>query len=79
MAAPSQDRIWWRFRQEQPLLVRLLEFDLRLVRGGEQLYQSTVQLTPEGWNVYSAGTLRAQVQQLTQVAHEREHFLLIPL
>lgn len=79
MSVPSQDRIWWRFRQEQPLLARLLEFDLRLVRGSEQLHQFTLQLRPEGWNVYSVGTLRSQIQQLTQVAQERERFLLIPL
>jgi hypothetical protein len=79
MSVPTQDRIWWRFRQEQPLLAQLLSFDLRLVRGGEQLHQFMAQLTPDGWNVYSAGTLRAQLQQLTQVANERERFLLIPL
>lgn len=79
MAVPAQDRIWWRFRQEQPLLAQLLDFDLRLVRGSEQLHQFMTQLTPEGWNIYSAGTLRSQLQQLTQVANERERFLLIPL
>ena len=79
MSVPTQDRIWWRFRQEQPLLARLLSFDLQLVRGSEQLYQFTTQLIPESWNIYSASTLRSQLQQLTQVAHERERFLLIPL
>src|SRR5437879_6459608 len=73
MSVPTQDRIWWRFRQEQALLAQLLSFDLRLVRGSEQLHQFTTQLTPDGWNVYSAGTLRAQLQQLTQVVNEREH------
>lgn len=79
MAVPAQDRIWWRFRQEQPLLAQLLDFDLRLVRGSEQLYQFATQLTPEGWNVYSAGSLRSLIQQITQAANERERFLLIQL
>lgn len=79
MSVPTQDRIWWRLRQEQTLLGQLLSFDLRLVRSCEQLYDFARQLTPEGWNMYSAGTLRAQLQQLTQVAGERERFLLIPL
>lgn len=79
MSVPAQDRIWWRFRQEEALLNQLLSFDLRLVRGCEQLHQFTTQLGPEGWNMYSAGTLRAQIQQITQVASERERFLLIPL
>lgn len=79
MSVPTQDRVWWRLRQEQPLLAQLLSFDLRLVRGAEQLQQFMGQLTPEGWNLYSAGMLRSQLQQLTQVAQERERFLLIPL
>jgi hypothetical protein len=79
MAVPTQDRIWWRFRQEQALLAQLLSFDLRLVRGCEQLHQSVSGLTPEGWNMYSSGTLRSLIQQVTQVANERERFLLLPL
>ena len=79
MAVPAQDRIWWRFRQEQPLLAQLLNFDLQLVRGSEQLHQFATQLIPESWNMYSASTLRSQLQQLTQVANERERFLLLPL
>ncbi|HEY0754235.1 MAG TPA: hypothetical protein VGD98_09755 [Ktedonobacteraceae bacterium] len=79
MAVPTQDRIWWRFRQEQPLLAQLLSFDLRLVRGSEQLHQFMTQLTADGWNPYSSGTLHSQLQQLTRVAQERERFLLLPL
>lgn len=79
MSVPAQDRIWWRFRQEQPLLAQLLDFDLRLVRGSEQIYQAVTQLTPEGWNIYSSGTLRELIQQVTQGANERERFLLLQL
>src|SRR6266699_6757296 len=32
MPVPTQDRTWWRFRQEQPLLAQLLQFDLALVQ-----------------------------------------------
>jgi len=79
MSVPTQDRIWWRFRQEQPLLAQLLSFDLRLVRESEQLYDFVAQLSPEGWQVYGASPLRPQIQRLTQTANERERFLLIPL
>lgn len=79
MAVPTQDRTWWRFRQEQTLLAQLLSFDLRLVRGCEQIHQSVNGLLPEGWNIYSSGSLRSLLQQATQVAHERERFLLLPL
>lgn len=79
MAVPTQDRIWWRFRQEEPLLAQLLSFDLRLVRGCEQIHRSVSELSPEGWNIYSSGSLRSLLQQVTQVANERERFLLLPL
>lgn len=76
MSMPTQDRIWWRFRQEQALLDQLLTFDLRLVRGSEQVYQCVRQLTPESWQRSSSGELRSLIQQLSEVANERERFLL---
>jgi hypothetical protein len=79
MSVPTQDKIWWRFRQEQALLMQLLEFDVRLVRSSEQLYQYVVQLTSESWNSEANGLLRQTTQQLGLLAQERERFLLIPL
>ncbi len=79
MSVPSQDRIWWRFRQEQPLLFQLLNFDLALVRDSEQIYEYVSHLTPEAWQAQSSGPLRQLIQQLTQVAKDRERFLLIPM
>src|SRR5205085_5365364 len=75
MSVPTQDRIWWRFRQEQSLLMRLLNFDLTLVRGSEQIYQYVSQLTPEQWNSQGSSTLRQMTQHLTRAAQERERFL----
>ncbi|MDQ2886956.1 MAG: hypothetical protein M3Y39_12845 [Chloroflexota bacterium] len=79
MPVPTQDRTWWRIRQEQNLLLQLLNFDLALVRGSEQLYQYVAQLTPERWNSEGGGALRQMTQQLTHLAQERERFLLLPL
>ncbi len=79
MSVPSQDRIWWRFRQEQPLLFQLLNFDLALVRDSEQIYEYVSHLTPEAWQAQGSGPLRQLIQQLTQVAKDRERFLLIPM
>ncbi len=79
MSVPSQDRIWWRFRQEQPLLFQLLNFDLALVRNSEQIYEYVSRLTPEAWQAQGSGPLRQLIQQLTQVAKDRERFLLIPM
>ncbi len=80
MPVPTQDRTWWRIRQEQNLLEQLLSFDLTLVRDSEQLYQYVAQLTPESWNSKeSEGILRQMTQQLNRLAQERERFLLLPL
>ena len=79
MSVPTQDRIWWRFRQEQPLLMQLLNYDLVLVRSSEQLSQYVSQLTPELWNSEGSGQLRRLLQQVSQIARDRERFLLIPL
>jgi hypothetical protein len=50
-----------------------------LVRGCEQVYSYVSQLTPEVWNEQGSGPLRQLIQRVTQVARERERFLLIPL
>lgn len=79
MSVPTQDRIWWRIRQEQTLLNQLLRFDLNLVHVSEQVYQYTAQLNPEQWNNQGSGQLRELIRQLTQLAREREQFLLLPM
>jgi len=76
MPVPTQDRIWSRIRQEQTLLMQLLNFDLVLVRSSEQIYQYVAQLAPESWN---SGELRQLIRQLTHLTQERERFLLLPL
>jgi hypothetical protein len=79
MAVPTQDRTWWRFRQEQTLLAQLLQFDLSLVRSSEQVNQYVSQLTPDNWNTQGSMPLRQMIQQLTHLAQERERFLLLPI
>jgi hypothetical protein len=79
MSVPSQDRLWWRFRQERLLLRQLLSFDLVLVRTSEQLYQYVSQLTPESCNSQGNTPLRRLLQQVSQVARDRERFLLVPM
>lgn len=79
MSVPAQDRIWWRFRQEQVLLTQLLDFDLSLVLISEQIYQHVSQLTPDAWNNQGSGPLRQLIQRVDQISHERERFLLLPM
>ena len=78
-AVPSQDRIWWRFRQEEPLLRQLLQFDLALVRSSEQVYQYVTQLTPDNWNNQVIASLHQLTQQVMQIVRDRERFLLLPM
>jgi hypothetical protein len=79
MSVPTQDRIWWRFRQEQALLMQLLNFDLTLVRSSEQISQYVSQLTPEQWNSQGSTSLAQMTQQLAHLAQGRERFLLLQL
>jgi hypothetical protein len=79
MSVPTQDKVWWRFRQEQALLGQLLNFDLMLVRSSEQLHQYVTQLMPDNWNMVGSGPLRGMTQQLGRLAQERERFLLVQL
>jgi hypothetical protein len=77
MSVPTQDRIWWCFREEHTLLKQLLSFDFALVHACEQIYQY-VTLTPETWNNEANRRLLQLIQQVTQVARDRERFLLLP-
>jgi hypothetical protein len=77
MSVPAQDRIWWRFRQEQSLLMQLLNFDLALVHGSEQVYHYVTHLTPEIWNNQANASLRQLIQQVIQIGRDRERFLLL--
>lgn len=77
MSTPAQDRIWWRFRQEQALLSQLFSFDLSLVRASEQIFQYVSQLTPDGWNAQGSTPLRQLIQRLVQTSQARDQFLLL--
>jgi hypothetical protein len=79
MSVPTQDRIWGRFRQEQALLTRLLDFDLQLVRDSEHIYRYVSQLLPETWKDQGSGELPRMTQQLARLARERERLLLLQL
>lgn len=77
MVVPNQDRIWWRFRQEQPLLRQLLNYDLSLVRASEQVYQVATQMTADSWHYQGGSQLSELLRQVGQTAKAREQFLLI--
>ncbi len=76
MPVPTQDRVWWRFREEAPLLKRLLEFDLALVQQTQELEQQVSGLTANRWDDEDiAGNLEPLLQHLERTIHERQQFL----
>ena len=79
MSVPTQDRIWWRIRNEHTLLSQLLGCDLALVRSSEQLYLYVTQITPDIWNTQGSAPIRNLIHQVVQFARDRERFLLLPL
>ncbi len=79
MSVPTQDKTWWRFREEQNLLNQLLTFDYELLRQTEQVFQWIRGLTPESWQ---SGPGRSgfdmPLQQLDNLIRDRQRFLMIP-
>ncbi len=76
MPVPTQDRVWWRFREELPLLNRLLEFDLALVQQTQELEQQVSGLTANRWDDEDiAATLESLLQRLERTIRERQQFL----
>ena len=79
MSVPTQDRTWWRFRDEQNLLNQLLTFDYELIRQSEQIFQWINGLTPESWqNGPGRSGFDMPLQQLDTLIRDRQRFLMIP-
>jgi hypothetical protein len=79
MSVPTQDRIWWRFREEQNLLNQLLGFDYELVRQTDQVSQWLRGLTPENWHTGPGRSgFDLPLQQLDNLIRDRQRFLQIP-
>ena len=60
MPAPTQDKIWRRFRKELTLLQQLLSADYLLISHCEGVRSAAETLTPDAWN---AGGAETEVQQ----------------
>ena len=50
MSVPTQDRVWWRFRQELPLLEALISHDYGLIRDAQALETFTAGLSAFDWH-----------------------------
>jgi hypothetical protein len=79
MSVPTQDRTWWRFRDELTLLNQLLNFDYELLRQTEQIYQWVKGLTPDNWQTGPGRSgFDMPLQQLETLIRDRQRFLQIP-
>lgn len=78
MSVPSQDRVWWRYRDELSLLQQLLSFDLGLISESEAIYTQVRGLTADDWTEGQGAEIAALVRRLNDVARDRERFLMIP-
>ncbi len=79
MSVPTQDRIWWRFRDEQTLLNQLIQFDYQLISRTEYLYQQLHNLTAAAWHQNDPATqFEEPLHTLDQIVRDRQRFLQIP-
>jgi len=78
MAVPTQDRVWWRFRQELPLLEMLISHDYGLIRDAQNLEEFLLRISAEDWKSRDIPAEAAPaVAALQQTIRERINFLQV--
>jgi hypothetical protein len=78
MSAPTQDKIWKRFRQELDLLNQLLSTDYLLITLCDRVREAIAELTPQDWHEQARiSEIDAALRELETVIRERQQILLI--
>jgi len=78
MSVPTQDKIWWRFRDEAALLEQLVGFDYQLVSQCRDIADQLRAVTADDWNVGTAMVaINPKLSQLQTSIRERQQFLAI--
>ena len=79
MAVPTQDKVWWRFREEQGLLNALLGFDYALISQAEIIAIQARAVTPDDWQARDVPSEFAPpLAQLETIVRDRQQFLQMP-
>ena len=79
MAAPAQDKFWWRLRQETSLLNALIASDDQLVQGTADIARVVGAWTADQWQTEDLPSLLATpLQSLAGLIRDRQKFLLQP-
>ncbi len=80
MAAPAQDKFWWRLRSELSLLNALIAFDDGLLQSAAQIDRMVAGWTTERWHSEDlAASLAPLVAQLAELTRDRQQLLLSPV
>jgi len=80
MAAPAQDKFWWRLRQEVSLLNALIAFDDGLVQQATDIERMVATWTVEEWQADDlAHTLAPRLQLLAVLIRDRQTLLIQPV
>lgn len=80
MAVPTQDHVWWRFREETDLLGKLLEHDLSLVQQADTVRQQLGALSASDWNERTdTNDLDALLHALENSLRSRQQLLSVPV
>jgi len=80
-SVPTQDKIWFRLRQERTLLLQLLSYDEGMIAGAERIADLARDLTPEQWDADPSGaatTFDAPLRELDEALRARNDLLLMP-
>lgn len=79
MAAPAQDKFWWRLRQEVSLLNALIAFDDALVQQTAEIEQLVATWTAEEWQAADpSAALMPLLPQLSGLIRDRRQLLIQP-
>jgi len=76
MSVPTQDRVWWRFRQELPLLEALISHDYGLIRDAQALETFAQGIAASDWHERDIPAEASPlISALQATIRERQNFL----
>jgi hypothetical protein len=80
-SAPTQDKVWFRLREERTLLLQLLSYDEGMIAGAERIADLARSLTPERWDAdppCCAAAFDNPLQEIDEALRARNDLLLMP-
>jgi hypothetical protein len=78
MPVPSDDFTWQRYRDEQALLLQLLDYDVGLIVQAGEVAQAIEALDADAWSKATRHEVQQRLKKLEKTVRERGHFLAVP-